>query len=98
MARKRKHNEDKTAAEVNLNGSTAKDAKAQEAAGKSAKGGGGGLGRLILLLLIATIATLALSEGARSKLLDLLFGAEEEFDYSSTTMPATETPVGAGAS
>jgi hypothetical protein len=97
MARKRKHNEDKqSAAEVNLNGSAAKDAKAQEAAGKSAKGGG--LGRLILLLLIATIATLALSEGARSKLLDLLFGAEEEFDYSSTTMPATETPVGAGAS
>ena len=31
---------------------------------------------------------IALSEGLRSKVLDLLFGAEEEFDYSSTTTPA----------
>ena len=36
---------------------------------------------------------LALSEGLRSKVLDLLFGAEEEFDYSSTTAPATPAPA-----
>jgi hypothetical protein len=30
--------------------------------------------------------------------LDLLFGAEEEFDYSSTTMPAQEAPSSVGAS
>jgi hypothetical protein len=41
---------------------------------------------------------MVLSEGLRSKVLDLLFGAEEEFDYSSTTAPAEPAPVGAAAS
>ena len=36
----------------------------------------------------AACSALALSEGLRSKVLDMLFGAEEEFDYSSTTAPA----------
>ena len=36
---------------------------------------------------------IALSEGLRQKVLDLLFGAEEEFDYSSTTTPATPAPT-----
>ena len=31
---------------------------------------------------------LALSEDLRKKLLDALFGAEEEFEYTSTTAPA----------
>ena len=31
---------------------------------------------------------IALSEGLRNKVLDMLFGAEEEFDYTSTTTPA----------
>src|SRR3712207_6960774 len=35
---------------------------------------------------------LALSEGLRKKVLDALFGAEEEFEYTSTT-----TPAGGGA-
>ena len=35
---------------------------------------------------------MALSEGLRSKVLDALFGSEEEFDYTSTTMPATPAP------
>jgi len=43
--------------------------------------------RLVLLSIAGGIAALALSEGLRSKLLDLLFGAEEEFDYTSTTTP-----------
>jgi len=38
-----------------------------------------------VLLTIAAVLALVLSEGLRSKVLDLLFGAEEEFDYSSTT-------------
>ncbi len=46
----------------------------------------------------AAIAALALSEGLRSKLLDLLFGAEEEFDYSSTTTPETPAPAGVAGS
>ena len=42
----------------------------------------------ILLLLVGAGAALALSEGLRKKVLDALFGAEEEFDYTSTTAPA----------
>jgi hypothetical protein len=54
----------------------------------------GGLGRTLLLLLVGSALALALSESLRTKVLDLLFGAEEEFDYSSTTMPATPAPAG----
>ena len=39
------------------------------------------------------VLALALSEGLRSKVLDLLFGAEEEFDYSSTTAPVEPAPA-----
>ncbi len=53
----------------------------------------GGLGRTLLLLIVGAALALALSESLRSKVLDLLFGAEEEFDYSSTTMPAAEAPA-----
>lgn len=56
---------------------------------------GGGLGRKLLLLSVAAGLALVLSEDLRSKVLDLLFGAEEEFDYSSTTAPAEPAPVGA---
>jgi hypothetical protein len=56
-----------------------------------------GLGRAVLLLVVGVGLALALSEDLRSKVLDLLFGAEEEFDYSSTTMPAQEAPSTAGA-
>jgi hypothetical protein len=57
----------------------------------------GGLGRKLLLLGIAGILALALSEDLRGKVLDLLFGAEEEFEYSSTTAPATPAPASASA-
>ena len=58
----------------------------------------GGLGRKLLLLGIAGILALALSEDLRGKVLDLLFGAEEEFEYSSTTAPAEPAPASAPAS
>jgi hypothetical protein len=57
----------------------------------------GGFGRTLLLALVAGVLALALSESLRSKVLDMLFGAEEEFDYSSTTMPAQEAPSSVGA-
>jgi len=57
----------------------------------------GGLGRSLMLLMIAAALAMVLSEGVRSKVLDLLFGAEEEFDYSSSTAPAEPAPVGAPA-
>jgi len=49
------------------------------------------LGRLILLALVGAAIALVLSEDIRKALLDKLFGAEEEFEYASTTSPAPET-------
>lgn len=43
------------------------------------------LGRLILFGIVAGIVALILSEDARKTVLDALFGAEEEFEYTSTT-------------
>jgi adenylosuccinate synthase len=58
----------------------------------------GGLGRALLLLIVAGTLALVLSESLRSKVLDVLFGAEEEFDYSSTTAPSQPAPAPASAS
>ncbi len=44
-----------------------------------------GIGRLLLVALIGAGIALVLSEGARKAVLDTLFGAEEEFEYTSTT-------------
>jgi len=49
-----------------------------------------GIGRKLLILVIAAGAALALSEGLRSKVLDTLFGAEEEFQY---TPPSNSSPA-----
>ena len=57
----------------------------------------GGMGRTLLLVLVGGALAIALNEGLRSKVLDLLFGAEEEFDYSSTTAPSEPAPTGAPA-
>ncbi len=43
------------------------------------------LGRIILLGLVGAAVALILSEDARRTVLDALFGAEEEFEYTSTT-------------
>ncbi len=43
------------------------------------------LGRVILLGLVGAAVALILSEDARKTVLDALFGAEEEFEYTSTT-------------
>ena len=54
----------------------------------------GGLGKLILLAIVGGGLAIALSEDVRNKVLDLLFGKEEEFDYSSTTSaPVTPAPT-----
>ena len=52
----------------------------------------GGFGKLILLGVVGGGLALAVSEDLRKKVLDALFGAEEEFEYTSTTAPATPTP------
>ena len=52
----------------------------------------GGLTRKLLVLVIGAGIALAVSEDLRTKLLDALFGKEEEFDYGSTA-PST-SPAG----
>ena len=52
---------------------------------------GGGFMRKVLLLTVAGGLALALSEGLRKKVLDALFGAEEEFEYTSTTAGGTNS-------
>ena len=48
---------------------------------------------MLLLLTVGAVAAIALSEGLRSKVLDLMFGAEEEFDYSMSAAPETPAPA-----
>jgi hypothetical protein len=56
----------------------------------------GGFGRIVLLGLVGGGLALALSEGLRKKVLDALFGAEEEFEYTSTTASTPSPTATAG--
>jgi hypothetical protein len=55
-------------------------------------------GRLLVIGLVGAGLALALSEGLRKKVLDALFGAEEEFEYTASTTPepaaSSGQPVG----
>jgi hypothetical protein len=53
-------------------------------------------GGLLLVLLVGGGAAVALNEGMRKKVLDLLFGAEEEFEYSSVTAAQSSPAPGSG--
>ena len=46
-----------------------------------------GLGKLLFLAIVGGAIAVATNEGIRNNVLDLIFGAEEEFDYTSTTAP-----------
>jgi hypothetical protein len=52
---------------------------------------GGGLGKLLLLGIVGGGLALVFSEGLRKKVLDALFGAEEEFEYTSATSAPTNS-------
>jgi adenylosuccinate synthase len=54
-----------------------------------------GKGRLLLVAVVGAGLALALSEGLRKKVLDTLFGAEEEFEYTASTTP--EPPASTGS-
>jgi hypothetical protein len=56
----------------------------------------GGLGKVLLVGLAGAGVALAVSEGLRKKVLDSLFGAEEEFEYSSTTTASAPSGQTAG--
>ena len=49
-------------------------------------------GRLLLIGIAGAVLALVLSEDLRKAVLDKLFGAEEEFEYTSTTTPAPAPP------
>jgi hypothetical protein len=76
-------------------------AEALKEAGSSLREGpkkrSGGFGRKLLVLVVAGGLAVALSADLRSKVLDALFGAEEEFDYTSTTAPAAAPTAGTAA-
>ncbi|MEA2423648.1 MAG: hypothetical protein QOH13_58 [Thermoleophilaceae bacterium] len=48
-------------------------------------------GRGLLFLIVGVGLAFALSEGLRKKALDTLFGAEEEFEYTSPTTPSSSS-------
>jgi hypothetical protein len=52
-----------------------------------------GFGRKLLILALAAGLALAVSEKLRSKVLDTLFGAEEEFEYTPPPPPASSQPT-----
>jgi hypothetical protein len=68
--------------------SALKDAPKNPAAKKK-----GGKGRLAILALVGAGLAVVLSSGLRDKLLDLLFGPEETFDYVPTTNGNGSTPT-----
>ena len=47
-------------------------------------------GTLLGIAIVGGIVALVVSEDLRKKVLDALFGAEEEFEYSSTTTPSSQ--------
>ena len=48
--------------------------------------------KLLMLVILGAAAALILSEGARKAVLDRIFGAEEEFEYTSSTAPHAAVP------
>jgi hypothetical protein len=60
-----------------------REASEQLRGGKKRKGSR--LGRLVLLAIVGSVIALVVSEGARKTVLDALFGAEEEFEYTSSS-------------
>jgi len=66
------------------------------------KSGKGRFGKILLLGAVGGAVALALSEGARKTVMDTLFGAEEEFEYTSTTSgnssSAASSPSSSGSS
>ena len=50
-------------------------------------------GKLLFVGAVGAGAALAVSEGLRKKVLDTLFGAEEEFEYTSNTAASAPSPT-----
>ena len=88
MDDKKLHKELKRSSDALRDATTALRSAPKSAKPKKAKRKGG-IGRLLLVAIIGGAVAMAASESLRNKVLDALFGAEEEFDYSSNTTPAS---------
>jgi hypothetical protein len=49
--------------------------------------------KALMLMILGAAAALVLSEGMRKAVLDRVFGAEEEFEYTSSTAPHAAVPT-----
>ena len=86
----------KTQKELQAAASSLKEAADSFRGAKKRRGRRGGL---LLLLIAGAVSAVLLSEGLRKKILDTLFGAEEEFEYTSTTVaPAPTEPSASSTS
>ncbi|MEJ7826461.1 MAG: hypothetical protein WKF48_13585 [Solirubrobacteraceae bacterium] len=83
---KKLHKELKRSSDALRDATTALRAAPKSSTPKKRKGG---IGKLLLVAIIGGAVAMAASEGLRNKVLDALFGAEEEFDYSSNTTPVS---------
>ena len=86
--------------EIRIAAESFRDASVALHEGPKKKKRGGGLGKLLLIGIVSAGVALAVSEDLRKKMLDALFGAEEEFEYTSTTSSASSAsePATAGTS
>ncbi len=75
--------------EVKKAASNVRDASVALHEAPKKSGGGLSLKRVLLVGAVGTGVALAVSEGLRKKVLDTLFGAEEEFEYTSNTGSAS---------
>ena len=78
----------KTQKELREAASSLRDAADSLRGGKKKKRRGR-FGKFLLVTLVGGGLALALSEDLRKKVLDALFGAEEEFEYTASTTPQT---------
>jgi hypothetical protein len=93
---KKLQNDIREAAEAVRDVATALSDAPKHPSGSAKKKGGLRLGRKLLLLVVAAGVALGASESLRSKVLDALFGAEEEFQYTppaGTPTPPPASPV-----
>lgn len=66
------------------------DAEAAPAQEQTQKKRRFGFGKMLLVAGVAGVGALVASESLRSKVLDLMFGSEEEFEYTPPTPDSTD--------
>jgi hypothetical protein len=83
--------------EIKKTASNVRDASVALHEAPKKSGGGLSFKRVVLIGAVGTGVALAVSEGLRKKVLDTLFGKEEEFEYTSNTGSASTPQTTASA-